>query len=98
MMEYLPPLIGKNGILVYIFENLHLVSATINVKPILVSDECVVCSCLGNHMNVLSGLSYLIPLFLLNFVLKEVVKVGASLASIPSEEIERISVRDGASS
>ena len=44
VMEDLAPSIGENLILVNVFEDLHLVSPTVDIETVLVPNECVICS------------------------------------------------------
>jgi hypothetical protein len=78
-----------------VFKDLHFISATIDVKSILIPDKGVISPCLRNDTGCRIALSYLIPLLLLNFVLKQVIEVSSPFACIPTKEVEAIPVRDG---
>lgn len=43
-MKYLAPSIGQYLVFVNVFEDLHLIPATVNIKPILVSHKTMVSS------------------------------------------------------
>jgi hypothetical protein len=87
VMEDLLPLVREDRVLVDVLEDLYLISAPVNIKSVLVSHECVVCSCLGDYMKILGWLPDLVPLLFLDLVLEEIVEVSSSFASIPSEEV-----------
>ena len=44
-MEYLPPLIVENAVFMDIFEDLHLISSSVDVEPVLVPHKCVIRPC-----------------------------------------------------
>jgi hypothetical protein len=46
------PLVADNGVLVDVFEDLHFVSAAVDVESVFVSDKCVVSSRFGNLTGV----------------------------------------------
>ena len=71
----------------YVLEDLNLVSTPIDIKSVLVSDKCVVCSCLRNHMQILNRLADLVPLLFLDLVLEQIIEVSSSFASIASKEV-----------
>jgi len=48
MVEYLPPLVVNDAVLMDVFKNLDLVSPPVDVKSVLVPDESVVSSRLRN--------------------------------------------------
>lgn len=81
-----------------VLKDLNLIPSSIDIEPIFISYEGMVCSCLRDGSNVLGCLPDLIPLLLLHLVLEEVIKVSASLASVSSKEVQGVSVRYCASS
>ena len=81
MMQNLLPLVRDYGIFMNVLEDLHLVSAAIDVESVLVPYECVVCpgfwhrtdSCAdvaGIHCGAWWLLSNFIPLLFRHLILK----------------------------
>jgi hypothetical protein len=95
MMEDLFPLIGQEGILMDVLEDLYFISTSIDIEAILVSDKCMIGSSFGYLISFVVWLSNLIPLFFLNFILEQIVEIGSTFSSIATKEEKAIPIRDG---
>ena len=95
MMENLFPLIGQEGILMNIFKDLDLISTSINIESILISDKSMISPCLRHLVSFIVWLPNLVPLFFLYFILEQIVEIGATFSRIATEEEEAIPIRDG---
>ena len=76
---------------VNIFENLHLVPASVDEEPVEVPHEGVVSPRFGQQ---LGGRPYFEPLLLLHLELEQVVEVRATLASVAAEVEDAVAERD----
>lgn len=109
VVQDLPPAIGLDAVLVNVLEDLHLISPSVDIESVLVPHERVVGpgfrdlvrSLLANallHATYCLGTAFeLVPLLLSDFVLEQIVEVGASLARVAAKEVQTVSVRDGTS-
>lgn len=107
MVQNLAPAVCLNAIFVDVFEDLDFVSSAVDIKSVFVPDKGVVGPGLWRNLPVwalLQGVVLLraalefVPLLLDYFVLEQVVEVNSSLASVASEEVKAVSVRNRASS
>ena len=93
MVKDLLPLIGQYRVLMYVFKDLYLVSSSVNIEPIFVAHEGMVCPRFRylvqssiTALTVTYRLSDFVPLLFGNLVLKEVVKVCATFPRVASEK------------
>ena len=95
MMENLFPLIGQKRILMNIFKDLDLISTSINIESILISNKSMIGPCLRNLISFIMWLSNLVPLFFLHFILEQIVEIGATFSRVATKEEEAVPIRDG---
>lgn len=79
------PAVGPNLILMYIREDVSLISSSINVKMVELSNKSVVCPRLGRILRV-----EIHPLVLKRLVLGQVIEVVSSLACVATKEEDTI--------
>lgn len=80
-----------------IFKDLHLISTSINIESILVSNKSMISPCLRYLISFIVWLPNLVPLFLLDFILEQIIEIGATFSRIAAKEKEAIPIRDGSS-
>lgn len=82
-----------------IFKNLNFISSSIDIEPVFISDECMVCPGFGNLVLwTVKWLSNFIPFFCADFILEKVVEVCSSFSCVATKEIKAISIRNSSCS
>ena len=78
-----------------IFKDLHLISTSINIESILISDKSMISPCLRHLVSFIVWLPNLVPLFLLDFILEQIIEIGPTFSGVATEEKEAVPIRDG---
>lgn len=78
-----------------IFKDLDFISTSINIEPILISNKGMISPCLRHLVSFIVWLPDLVPLFFLDFILEQIVEIGATFSRVATKEEEAVPVGDG---